>query len=126
MIYRTHTEECKFAAHEGLGLPCLKHTRRTTQIENLYAYLGALGIEVACSGSEDQIAVGVSLPRLDQREVTSDRLLHDVVTTVEVAGLAGLAGNRHRFVGVVFDGETTFLDHRAVGGGGEEGGDAST
>jgi len=95
--------------------------RTTSDVQKVYLqYLCALGVEVARRGSEDKVAVGVSLPGLDQREVASDRLLHHVVAAVEVACLAGLAGDRHGLVGVVLNGEATLLDHRAVGGGSEE------
>ena len=113
-------------AHKALGLHSPTQENITTIIASYILYLGALRVEVAGRGSEDQVAVGVSLPGLDQREIASDGLLHHVVAAVEVAGLAGLAGDRHGLVGVVLDGETALLDHGAVGGGSEEGGDTGT
>lgn len=93
---------------------------------DLFANLGALRIEVASGGSEHQVAVSVSLPCLDQCEVTGNGLLHHVVAAVEVAGLTRLTRDGHSLVGIVLDGETALLDHGTVSGGGVEGGDAST
>ena len=73
---------------------------------------------------EDQVALGVTLPRLDEGKVASDGLLHDIVLPVELPGLPGGGDDLRLSRPVVFvlDGEATGLDYGAKGRGREEGG----
>lgn len=81
------------------------------------ARLSALGVEVARSGAEYEISVGVALPGLDQRKVARDGLLHHVVAVTELAGLAWLAFDRHSLICIVFNRETTLLNDCSIGCG---------
>jgi len=67
-------------------------------------------IEVPCSLPENDITKSVSLPSLDDREITGDGLLHDVVTTIEVATFFRFGSNDSALtIRAKFDWEATFL-----------------
>ena len=73
---------------------------------------------------ENEVSGLVRLVCLDQGVVAGDGLLHDVVPAAEGLALPGGRGDGDGSVRVVLDGRAALVDEGAVGGGGEEGGDA--
>src|SRR6267378_3687208 len=69
---------------------------------------GHHGIEVARSFSVDEIAPAIALPGFDEREVTAERALENVMARIEFAGFFA------------------FGNHGAVSGGCVEGGNAGS
>mmetsp|Transcript_110218 Transcript_110218/g.312653 ORF Transcript_110218/g.312653 Transcript_110218/m.312653 type:complete len:298 (-) Transcript_110218:9-902(-) len=90
--------------------------------------LRAVRVEVPRSAPPHEVAALVGLPRLHERKVPLDGMLHYVALAAELAGLARLAGDEHLSrlgpAWPVLDHVAALVDDGAVRRRGEEGGDA--
>ena len=84
---------------------------------------GAERVEVHGGGVEDEVAVAVALPGVDQAVVGCQRFLQDVVNPVESPHFLGCGGDGNAAVGVVLLRQAAVGHLRAHAGLGVEGGD---